>query len=309
MAPRIHWTQGTAVSKVTTFVKNAPIVHCGFTGARRTPLLGKILLSFIPFGAYLVTFTFYHELQKLIGLDEKPVSTTFLPWLEHSLFHCYPHKILSSHTTPVLDFVAAIPYLFHFILPLVFSLYLIYVGRRHDVPLYLWIAGWVNFIAVLVQLISPTASPWFVDSVQYDEHGNIVSVAENEAGFKRVDAMLGYPLFHNLYGKSKVKFGAFPSLHVAWPAVVMLFRPWFGYRFGAFHVCWIIWASMYTCHHYLVDGLAGVTLAFVVYTATMKLYHPFTCERERDVIAQEYIPVTNKIPYSDTCEVTIPEKS
>ena len=55
-------------------------------------------------------------------------------------------------------------------------------------------------ISVVIQFLSPTAPPWFNDSAVFDEHGNVLSSAPNEAAFQRVDALLGFPCFHNIYG-------------------------------------------------------------------------------------------------------------
>ena len=76
----------------------------------------------------------------------------------------------------------------------------------------------------------------------YDSNGVFVRSAKNEAGFERLDVRMGYRLFHNIYGgmvwygidhtsyltltsiaiASPVKFGAMPSLHVAWPAIIVV---------------------------------------------------------------------------------------
>ena len=78
----------------------------------------KIVTAFVPFLCYLALFKNYNMLRAVTGLDEitKP-SLTFLPWLENFVFHCMPHKIFASFHTPVLDVLAAVPYLIHFVLP------------------------------------------------------------------------------------------------------------------------------------------------------------------------------------------------
>ncbi len=72
----------------------------------------------------------------------------------------------------------------------------------------LWCAGWVNFLAVLVQLTFPTAPPWFNDSAEYGPAGDLIRSANNEAGFERLDNALGVRFFHSIYaGASLVCVG------------------------------------------------------------------------------------------------------
>ena len=94
-------------------------------------------------------------------------------------------------------------------------------------------------------------------------------------------------------------FGAFPSMHVAWPFVVLVFnhfafmpvfiaqaffthriirqvsRPWFSLRFGIIHMIWITWAALYTTHHFLTDAIGGVAVVLIVHTAMRLLWCPF----------------------------------
>jgi len=244
---------------------------------RRKLPLKKVLLAFSPFLLYLIVYSNYNRIRFMTGLEEtrKP-SITFLPWLEYAVFRCYPHRILSKFASPLLDFFAAIPYLIHFPLPFLFAVFLLIKDERQKSLLpFLWCAGWVNLIAVTIQFISPTAPPWFVDSVVYDQNGQFLQSGFNEAGFARLDALIGHSIFHGIYSKSPLKFGAFPSLHVAWPAIILVNKPWFGKRFAWFHVCWIAWAALYSTHHYAVDALGGILLVFIVNFSMIKIWSPF----------------------------------
>jgi len=247
------------------------------TQLRRKLPLKRVLLAFSPFLAYLIVYSNYNRIRYMTGLEEtrKP-SITFLPWLEYLVFHCYPHRILSKVASPLLDFFAAIPYLIHFPLPFLFSVYLLSGEERQKSILpYLWCAGWVNLIAVFVQFIFPTAPPWFVDSAVYDHNGKFLQSGNNEAGFARLDALIGHSVFHGIYSKSPLKFGAFPSLHVAWPAIILVNNPWIGKKFAWFHVVWIAWAAMYSNHHYGVDALGGILLVFIINFSMIKIWSPF----------------------------------
>uniref|UniRef100_UPI0037545EC2 phosphatase PAP2 family protein n=1 Tax=Salmonella sp. s51933 TaxID=3160127 RepID=UPI0037545EC2 len=60
------------------------------------------------------------------------------------------------------------------------------------------------------------------------------------------------------------KFGAVPSLHVAWPTIVLVSEPWISERFAKLHVLWITWAALYSNHHYGIDAMGAIALVFTV---------------------------------------------
>lgn len=237
----------------------------------------KLLLAALPFFTYLLIFSSYKAFRHLTNLDDiSPPNYVVLSTLEYSLFFCHPHKLLSQLANPVFDLLAAVPYLIHFPLPFLFMAYLILNPRkRQAVYPFIWCAGWVNLIAVLFQATFPTAPPWFTDSAVLDKQGNVLYERASEAGFKRLDALFGLSLFHGIYSQSPLKFGAFPSLHVAWPVVILLNHHWFGKKVAITHIVWISLAALYSTHHYLVDVLGGIALAVIVKLSMLKVWSPF----------------------------------
>lgn len=239
--------------------------------------VGQFLLALLPYISYLLIFKFYIPLRHATHLDHSsPPSYYILPNIERHLFFVQPHKVLSKLANPVFDILAAIPYLIHFPLPFLFGIYLAFHPKKKGALFsYMWCAGWVNLLSVIIQFLFPTASPWFVDSAVLDQHGNIVYEYANEAGFKRLDRVLGFSIFHNIYSQSPLKFGAFPSLHVAWPMIVFLNHPWFGKKVAGIHVVWITLAALYSTHHYLIDAVGGILMAVMVRLCILKVWSPF----------------------------------
>lgn len=238
------------------------------------------LLAAIPFLSYLLVYSNYSLLRTILGLGKvtKP-NHTFLPWMEVLVFHCLPHQMLAKFAHPALDCVAAVPYIFHFALPFLFILFKIVSNHSiRGVFPFLWCAGWVNLVATIIQFLFPTAPPWYVDSVVFSPMGDVLKAGANEAGFHRLDAALGVPFFHGLYAASPLPFGAFPSLHVAWPAVILVSGPWINEKFAMFHVVWITWAALYSNHHYGVDAVGGIFLVFLVNFMMRKVWCPFPLE-------------------------------
>lgn len=226
----------------------------------------SVFLAFSPYLMYLLLFSNYKLIRQLIGLSLVPrPNMSFCPSLELLIFRCFPHQVLAKFANPVFDILAAIPYLIHFPLPALMVLHkLVDKRRRSTLFFYMWIAGWCNFVGVFIQFVFPTAPPWYMDSVVFNPQGSELKAGYNEAGFHRLDAVLGFPLFHKLYSASPVKFGAFPSLHVAWPTIVLVCDPWISERFAKIHVLWITWAALYSNHHYGVDALGAIIMVFAV---------------------------------------------
>jgi len=243
--------------------------------------LKLLLISAIPLLMYLIIFKSYLFLKEVLHLPEKP--HLVLPVVEYSIFHCLPHQILSRQWNVTFDFLAAIPYMFHFALPVLFIAYNVITRRARGVPLiyqYLWCVGWTNIVAVLIQFLFPTAPPWFNDSAVFDETGGeVISSAPNEAAFQRIDALIGIPWFKNMYGQSPLKYGSFPSLHVAWPTVIFLHQPWINNKVGLAHVIWITWAALYSSHHYLIDAIGGITVVVAVKLGMVHIWEPFSKNR------------------------------
>lgn len=236
-----------------------------------------LLISSAPFLGYLFVFKNYTLIRAMSGLEQShPPNFDILQNLEKVVFFCLPHQILSQNHNLFLDFLAAIPYLVHFPLPFIFAYYIYFHPRRsHQMPAVLWFAGWVNLVAVLIQLFFPTAPPWFTDTAVYSKDHTLVSVGNNEAGFERIDNFIGYKMFHSIYGASPIKFGAMPSLHVAWPAIILISKPWFSLRVGVVHVIWIVWAALYSNHHYGIDAIAGISLVIFINLCMVFIYCPF----------------------------------
>ena len=134
--------------------------------------------------------------------------------------------------------------------------------------------------AVLFQGTIPTAPLWFTVSAILDEHGTVISFeVSNEAGFRRIDHLFGITLFHDIYSKTPVKFGSFPSL----PAVVLFNHPWGGWKVGAVHITWVILAALYSAHHYLIDAIGGIALVVIVRLSMLRIWSPFLELEEDDL--------------------------
>ncbi|WP_315823937.1 phosphatase PAP2 family protein [Paraflavitalea speifideaquila] len=173
-----------------------------------------------------------------------------------------PNEFFQRQHHWILDLLSGIFYLCWVPIPLLFATWLFFKNR----PLFLQFAfAWfvVNLLGFVVYYVYP-AAPWYVH-----EHGFnfIASTPGNTAGLKRFDELTGVTIFQSLYAKGSNVFAAMPSLHSAYPLIVLFYgaKGRFGYVNIVFALIMVgIWCSaVYTSHHYVLDVLAGICTAGV----------------------------------------------
>ncbi len=227
---------------------------------------GQLLASVWPALAYVICYDLARHLPNPL---RPAINTEILVQWETLLFGGLPHRWLGAYAGPTLDVLAAIPYQFHFVVPLVFIAFL---WRRHRalIATFAWCYALMNFAWMVTALfVLPTAPPWYFE--MFGTRAGDYTMIGNAAALLRVDALLGIPLFENLYRQSSMVFAAFPSMHAAWPALIALFSwPLVRLRTSMLlwlYTAWVWWAAMYLQHHYAVDILGGAGYAIVTYAA------------------------------------------
>lgn len=190
----------------------------------------------------------YQTEKSLFGIKEAGVSVT-------------PNEYAAAHSHTFLDILSGIFYINWVPVPLLFGFYLFRKNRMQFLNFSLAFL-FVNLIGFVVYYVYPAAPPWYVQQYGFDLHFNTPG---NTAGLARFDEYFGINLFHSLYAKSSNVFAAMPSLHSAYPVVVLYFG--LKNRLGLINVFFVlfmmgIWFSaVYTGHHYVLDVLAGITCA------------------------------------------------
>jgi hypothetical protein len=202
-------------------------------------------------------------LAPLLGsVERRRVDTATLPAWERAV--CFGDAFVHrrfAYDSDALAVVAAVPYAAHFVLAPVVA----FLVLRHAAALrayYVRTLGTLNCMALAVQLLWPTAPPWYYHRVS-------TTTGEAAAVLHRVDTLLGVPLFDAVYRSAPVVYGAFPSLHAAWPmhAAAVLWSHWpRGRRRTAMralscaYCAWVCFAAVYLQHHFVVDLLGAGAL-------------------------------------------------
>ena len=165
---------------------------------------------------------------------------------------------LTHHWTAV-DLYCAVPY-GTFIFACLGAAVVLYFRDYGAVQRFAWAFFVMNVAAFITYHVYPAAPPWY-----YHAHGCEISMtAMPSAGprLSHVDEVLGVDYFHGLYARSSDLYGAVPSLHVAYPLLIVLWG-WrsFGRAGRAFTVILFLsmcFAAVYLDHHWVLDVMLGI---------------------------------------------------
>ena len=174
------------------------------------------------------------------------------------------NEIFLEHHWPALDLVTGFAYLVYVAEFLLVATYLFFRGRPDRAATVARCFLTVNLMGFATYFIYPAAPPWYV--AQYGLGPARTDIRPAAAAAHRFDALLGTHVFDEMYGRGVDVFGAFPSLHVAYPLMAVVLA------FGVRELRWARWpavaffllmclSAVYLQHHYVIDVLLGVVYA------------------------------------------------
>lgn len=189
-----------------------------------------------------------------------------------------PNEFFAIHTFRVLDLLCGLAYLV-FVAEYLVAAFALFLSRRFGL---LRQFGWsflaVNLLGFATYFVYPAAPPWYV--AQYGLGPARMDVHPDPAAAQRFDALLHTNVFHDMYGKGIDVFGAYPSLHVAYPFLVVWLTfqlpswRWARLPAIAFYLLMCL-SAVYLQHHYVVDLILGTLYAI----ATLWLVRRFVVPR------------------------------
>ncbi|WP_146654582.1 phosphatase PAP2 family protein [Labilithrix luteola] len=237
----------------------------------------QIFEGLLPLGLVGVLYDAMRPYQQL-GLSVERVHLCDLRALELRFFgitvgdqRMTLHDWFFVHHTPAVDLYCAIPYATFVLVTVACGIFL-YVKDRPAMFRLAWGFFLLNLLGFTTYHLLPAAPPWYFHS-----HGCVVDLATHASegpALMRVDHMLGVAYFHGMYGKAASVFGALPSLHCAYPLLVLL-TGWkaFGWKLraaSAFYYVSMVFSAIYLDHHWVIDALLGSSYAALV-TALMAI--------------------------------------
>jgi inositol phosphorylceramide synthase catalytic subunit len=186
------------------------------------------------------------------GLDDGGVRVTLQDWFQ-------------ARSTVLLDLLCAIPYGIFLMVVVAYAVYL-FVRDFPAEQRFAWGFLALNVAGFVTYHLYPAAPPWY-----FHLRGCAVDLhAASSAGpnLLRVDELLGVGYFAGFYGRSSDVFGAMPSLHVAYP-LLMVTEGWpkhrtLGRSLLVLFYLWMCFSAVYLDHHWVIDIVAGTLYAIVI---------------------------------------------
>jgi PAP2 superfamily protein len=213
-------------------------------------LLG--LLAYAGAGQFASKLDFQVHYMPQIDMD-RAIGFGHLPTVE--LQH-----LLYRGGTGALEVFAAVMYVSHFFVPILFGFYVWWRGRRDAFTELMFGLLAVSVLAEITFVLAPTAPPWMAA-----DHGLIPPVhhvfkqtlADLHLG--KASAFVGNPKSYNTVA-------AMPSLHAAWPVVCMLVArryklPRWVLVALALQFTGVLFSIVYMGDHYVSDAVVGAIYA------------------------------------------------
>lgn len=185
-----------------------------------------------------------------------------------------PNEFFLTHHYALLDVVTGLAYSLHMVVPIGFAFI---SWLRHPLESRRFIQAFllVNFFAFITYIAFPVAPPWYVELYGFAPAS--WSLPSNAAGLSHFDELFGVTYFHDIYAKNAWVFGAIPSMHSAFPLLVILFARRFMTKglIPLYIYMFLIWFSaVYLCHHYIIDLASGVLYVLVAFFLIKALTKP-----------------------------------
>ena len=176
-----------------------------------------------------------------------------------------PCEYFNLHHSTAADLLAGLFYLCWVPGPIALAIWLFFKGERGYALRFTWAFLFVNLIGFAGYYLHPTAPPWYALYYGFEPD---YSMGGNVAGLARFDELIGIPVFSTIYVNNSNIYAALPSLHAAYMTVATLYAVISRQKKWLITVCCIItagiwWTAVYSCHHYIIDVLAGIATALV----------------------------------------------
>lgn len=227
----------------------------------------KIVLSL---SGFLIFWILYDALQVVPNYTVNKVLIEELYQWElrwFGVFHGGQRMILcewfTHYTNELLTIFCGIAYLMWMPFPMLYALILARVDSRYVFQL--------NYSFLLTCLIGfvgyyilPAAPPWY-----YFDYGSVTdySIPGNEGLLSEFDRLVGIDIFKSIYARGTNVFCALPSLHAAYPVVILHVAL---KRTNKWHVLiFSLWAigtwigAVYSQHHYVIDVIMGIVTGLI----------------------------------------------
>lgn len=261
------------------------------------PSTRKLAIALLPFVVFGVS---YDWMRLYPNYKVNPIDIQGLYDAEACLFGItdggttlIPCEYFNIHHSTFADLMAGLFYLCWVPVPIAFGIWL-YLKREYKMYLHFSIVFlFVNLIGFCGYYIHPAAPPWYAINYGFEP---IFNTPGNVAGLGRFDDLVGLPIFSSIYTGNANIFAAVPSLHASYMLITTTYAI-ISHRskplilLFTFITLGIWWTAVYSCHHYIIDVLLGIAIAFLgilIFEQLLMRIRPFSrfINRYSEVISQ-----------------------
>jgi hypothetical protein len=225
----------------------------------------KLLIGLYPIGLVALLYDSMKSIQNL-GVTPERVHLCDLRAAELDWFGIQSaggritlQDYFQSHASRGLDLLCSLPYGTFIFAAIAVAIYL-YFKDFAAMQRFMWAFLLLNVAGFVTYHVYPAAPPWY-----FHTHGCTVDLAAHASegpNLARVDAMLGVHYFAGMYGRASDVFGAVPSLHVAYPLLIVIeaFRH-FRWPLRVLSVAYFLlmcFSAVYLDHHWVIDVIVGI---------------------------------------------------
>lgn len=233
----------------------------------------EFILDWIPFLFILISYDFLRSFSDNLG--NQVHITELINW-EYAIFGFIPTQVLQSaffdpNNLGWYNYFFTIFYFLHFALPLGFG-FLLWLTNRGYFRRFVTGICLMSYGAWISYLLYPAAPPWLAARDGY--LFGVTKILDYTLNF--FPEKVSVPTIYHHFTPNEV--AAIPSMHAAYPLLVLLFAlRFFGYKALFFTpYVFVVWfAIVYLGEHYVVDILFGVVYAFIFYFLTEEFFHRF----------------------------------
>ena len=285
MAKNMGFTRFTALNIIVNItITILYLLWCSFTGGIRQEHYYLIIICvtayylsdksrrfILGFSIFIIYWIVYDSMRALPNYEVAQVHIKQPYDFEKFLFGINengklltPNEYFINHHSPFFDIISGLFYINWVPVPLAFAVYLFFKNKYLFIKFSL-VFLLVNIAGFVIYYLYPAAPPWYVNLYGFDLH---LGVPGNRAGLARFDELTGIPIFENIYNKNANVLAAMPSLHAAYPVIVL----YYGIKARLGKINWLflvfmlgIWFSaVYSGHHYIIDIIVGASVALIV---------------------------------------------
>jgi len=231
------------------------------------PKTRKFILAFSIFAVFGII---YDLMRVYPNYMVNPVDVAHIYHFEKSIFGITTggkivtlSEYCALHHNIIFDFISGLAYINWMPVPLAFGIWL-YAKNKEQFLHFSFAFLLVNLLGFTIYYIHPAAPPWYVAKYGFDLH---MGIGGDIAGLARFDQLMHAKLFGSIYSRNSNVFAAIPSLHSAYPIVVLFYAiknnvKWVKWLLVLF--MFSIWfTAVYSGHHYVTDVILGIMCAVI----------------------------------------------